>query len=355
MMLSFVIKPYAIEVYSGDDQDKVLLGTELMTRILDEPTQEYEQRMIFVCKELAQDAKKHVKGISSVEVILSYPWCTYEHVDIQKELPEHTVITPKLLDSLRIQKTDPVISLLESSVIHVLLNGYTVPQILGQRAKQIEMQVLNVYTKTSCHSGLQKVMETIFHTHDVRITSIYSHALREARGNGLLVTLEEESVDISYCIDGKIALNVFIPTSYSNLEQNLMSILNADADTIRSILMSRALHEELSANPVDETVKTKSIAKTMQHLWPDLHPDVQKQINDILEDHYSHIMKYIYTMIDQLKHEYTFSKEKVRICALNKRLAKAYGFALARHIQHDGYIEQTMHIDDSCVFIDYLF
>ena len=40
--------------------------------------------MIFVCKNLADDAKKHVKGVRSVTAYLCYPWCTYDHVDVKK-------------------------------------------------------------------------------------------------------------------------------------------------------------------------------------------------------------------------------------------------------------------------------
>lgn len=348
MMLSFVIKPYAIEVFSEENQKKTLLGTEDITHIADEDAAAYEQRMVFVCKELAQDAKKHVKGISSVEVVLSYPWCTYEHVDVKKELPEGTLITSKLIDSLKIQKVDPNLSLLESNTAHILLNGYAVPHIFGQKAKEIEMQVLNIYTRTSFYTALKKTVETIFHTHNVFISSVYTYALKEKQSNGFMLTLEDESIDISYIAEGKIILNVFIPISYVSLEQNLMGILDADAKTVRDILVSRALYDEARE-------ETSRISKTMKHLWPDLHEGVKRQIDDILETHYGLIMKYLYTMVDQVKLEHSFIDEKIRICALTNNLAKVYGFALAKNIRNDEYIQHIMHIDEENIYIDYLF
>lgn len=349
-MLSFVIKPYAIEVYSDENQKKTLLGTEHITRITDENPKAYEERMIFVCKELAQDAKKHVKGISTVEVILSYPWCTYEHIDLKKELPTGTLVTHKLIDSLKLQKVDENLALLESSTTHILLNGYAVPDIIGQKAKEIEMQVLNIYTKASFLNSLKKTVETIFHTHKVYISSVYTYALKGKNENGLMFTLEEESIDISYIAEGKIILNVFIPTSYIALEQNLMGILDADEKTVRDILVSRAVYDEAGTEDAGPKV-----SKSMKHLWPDLHADVKKQIDSVLVEHYSLIMKYVYTMIDQVKTEHIFKNELIRVCALTNSLAKAYGFALAEHIRKDAYVEQLMRVDESSIFIDYLF
>lgn len=352
MMLSFVIKPYAIEVYSGEGEQRTFLGTEHITRIEEEAPDAYEQRMIFVCKELAQDAKKHVKSISNVEVILSYPWCTYEHIDLKKELPANTIVTNKVIESLKVQKASEGVTLLESTTSHILLNGYVVPQVLGQKAHQIEMQVLNIYTRTPFFNGLKKTIESIFHTHKVFISSVYTHALKGKQKNGFMITLEEESVDISYISNEKIILNVFIQTSYINLEQKLMEILDTDAKTVREILVSRAIHDEVDDS--DPNV-SKKFVKSMKHLWPDLHTDVRSQIDSILEEHYSLIMKYIYTMVDQVKMEHSFTEEEVRICALTGNLAKAYGFALAKRIRDDEYVQQVMRITDDNTYIDHLF
>ncbi|MEN9604661.1 MAG: hypothetical protein RJB39_346 [Candidatus Parcubacteria bacterium] len=352
MMLSFVIKPYAIEVYSEENQKKALLGVEEITHIVDEAPADYEQRMVFVCKELATDAKKHVKGISEVEVVLSYPWCTYEHVDIKKELSPNTLVTEKLIESLRIQKVDENLSLLESNVTHILLNGYVVPGAMGQKAKDIDMQVLNVYTRTTFYTTLKKTVESIFHTHKVFISSVYTYALKGKQDNGLALTLEEESIDISYIADSKVLLNVFIPTSYVALEQNLMGILDADTKTVRDILISRAIYDEAEDAPEE---KSPRVAKTMKHIWPDLQENVKTQIEKVLTDHYSIIMKYLYTLIDQVKTEHSFNNEQVRVCALTNTLAKVYGFALAKNIKNDAYIQQTMRVDSSRIFIDYLF
>lgn len=348
MNVLFVIKPYEIDVYSEEFTDgqpkKTLLGKEPITRIENETDSDYENRMLFVCKELAQDVKKHVHGILSVKVVLCYPWCTYEHVDIHKTFDTDTLITERLIETLKVQKKNEDILLLESEHSHILLNGYSAEKPLQQKVREIEMQVLNVYTKASFGNALKNTFESIFHIHRVDIVSVYAYALKVRPKNGLFITIEEESVDISYIKDGKVDLHVFIPNSYRYLEASIMTSLDADEKTVRDILISRS-------NPM---VLEKG-KKTPKHIWPDLRQDIRQKIDQIVADHYSSIMKYIYTLIDQVKQNIALHKEEVRICSLNNALVGVYGLPLGKLIQEDMYIKNTLGISDDSIFIDYLF
>lgn len=348
MNVLFIIKPYEIEVYSEEVADgqskKTLLGKEPITRIDQEPDSDYENRMLFVCKELAQDAKKHIHNISSIEVILCYPWCTYEHVDIHKVFDTDTLITERLIESLKLQKKNEDILLLESEHSHVLLNGYSVKKPLKQKAREIEMQVLNVYTKASFGHALKNTFESVFHIHHVKISSIYAYALRVRPKNGLFVTIEEESVDIAYVKEGKVDLHVFIPNSYHYLQTTIMTSIGADEKTVRDILISRSNFTTLDKDK-----------KTLKHIWPDLRQDIRQTIDQIVADHYAIVMKYVYTLIDSVKHNAVLSEEEVRICSLNNTLAGVYGLPLGKLIQEDVYIKNTLGISDDSIFIDYLF
>ncbi len=343
MNLLFVIKPYEIEVYSEDGK-KTLLGKEPVTRIENESDIDYERRMIFVCKELAQDAKKHVKNVSAVEVILCYPWCTYEHVDIHKTFDTDTLVTERLLENLKLQKTHEDILLLEAEHSHVLLNGYSVAKPLKQKTREIEMQVLNVYTKKTFGEDIKNTFESIFHIHHVELTSVYTYALMARPKNGLFITVEDESVDISYIREGKVDVHVFIPESYYHLEQKVMTLLDADEKTVRDILASRS----------SPTVLEKG-KKLSRHIWPDLTESVRQQVDDLVNEHYKVVMKYIYSLIDQVKQDKTFSGEEVRICSLSSMLAIVYGYGLGKLIKDDVYIKNTLKVSEESIYIDYLF
>lgn len=343
MNLLFVIKPYEIEVYSEENANRTLLGVEPLSRIEQELPEEYEKRMIFVCKNLCQDAKKHVGAVHQVFVYLCYPWCTYDHVDIKKTFDEDTPITERLIESLKLQKLQEDVQLLESQVSHILLNGYTTTQPYRQKAKKIEMQVLNIYTKVSFAEPLKKTIESIFHTHKVTISSIYTYALKTSRTNGFAITIEDESIDISYVAEGKTLLNVFIPYSYTLLERNLITLLDADAKTVERILISKN-----SPNAIPK-------GKQIRNIWPDLKLDTQLQIQKILDEHISTILKYLHTLIDQVRQERTFTKEEIHISTLNKKLASVYGYMLGQIFAEDSYIRQRLFIEPKDVYIDYLF
>ncbi len=343
MNLLFVIKPYEIEVYSETDK-KVLLGKESITRIEHESDSDYENRMVFVCRGLAEDAKKHVKGISGITVVLCYPWCTYEHIDLHKTFDTDTLVTERLIESLKMQKKEDSILLLEAEHSHILLNGYAVENPFKQKAREIEMQVLNVYVKASFGNALKNTFESVFHTHHVELTSVYAYALKVRPKNGLFIIIEEESVDVSYISNGKVGLHVFIPSSYMHLEQELMTTLDADAKTVQDVLTSRA-------NP---NVLEKS-KKTIRHIWPDLNTGIQQKIDTAVSEHYQTLMKYVFSLIDQVKQEKVFDQEEVRICSLNSVLAVAYGYGLGKLIKDDAYLQNTLRITDESVYIDYLF
>ena len=189
---------------------------------------------------------------------------------------------------------------------------------------------------------LKNMLESIFHTHTISVTSVYAYALKTKTQGGLAITLEEESIDISFVAEGKVLLNVFIPDSYVQLEEKIMAALDTDAKTVQNILRSRAS-------------KSIPMSNTLRHVWPDLSADVQKKVDDIVAEHYKGILKYVYTLLDQVKTEHAFKAEDVQVCALNELIMGVYGLALADLIKDDQYIKEMLHLDDNHVYIDYLF
>ena len=184
----------------------------------------------------------------------------------------------------------------------------------------------------------------MFHPKGVHVSSVYAYSLAVRPKNGLFLLLEEESVDISYVSDGKVVLHVFIPNSYLYLEDSLKSALDIDSKTVQSILASRA-----------NLASVQQGKKTMKNMWPDLSIEIQQKVNAIVDEHYAVVMKYVYTLIDQVKTERHFDTEEIRVCALNAVLASVYGYSLAKLIKDDAYIKTVMKVSDENVYIDYLF
>lgn len=358
MRIVLVVKPYDIEVYSMKDGLHTFVCLEPISKIEGEATVEYERRMTFVLKELCTEMREHdffkknSRDIEGIDVILCAPWCTYEAMHIEKVFDRPTRITDQLIQSLHVTKQVPGVTVVESTISQILLNGYTVTKIDGQIAQTVDVQYLAVYGTTTLVENIRKTIETIFHIHSVQISSIYSFVQKEAlqtvlpTTNELRVILEEESIDISYLSRGQKILNFFIPYSYKHIEDELQEILGTDGKTIAEVLISRTstLHNmDTRAN------------KNSKNLWPDLDGETKKKIESQLNKSIEIMLGHIRNVIDTIEKE--FLKETTAICVygLNRKIISAYGYELATKTLEDGYIGARVQLSTNTVFVKKIF
>lgn len=359
MRIVLVLKPYAIEVYSYENSIHTLVGIENTTRIEDERMSDYEKRMIFVCKDLCSDMraspffKAIAKKVDSIDIILCSPWCTYEVLQVKKDLEKPTKIDSGLLESMYVRKSQEDVCVIESYTSNILLNGYTVTEIKGQTAQSIQFQYVHVYGNRSFTSGLVKAIESVFHTHKVTLSSIYGltekiAAIREQKSpHEMRIILEEESIDISYVADGLHVVNMFVPYSYKQLEDDIAMKLSADHSVICEMLQSRyeSTNQEFG----------RVVSKNSKKLWPDLDIQTKKIVDACIQKSTESILKSIRDCIDTITAEYIKDSIVVRIYCLHRHLVSAYGEELGLKIHTDPYITMKIHIAAEAVYVENIF
>ena len=355
MKIVLVIKPYAIEVYSQENDVYTLVGVEQGTRIETESISDYEKRMIFICKDLCTDMKASpffkaiAKKVDGIDIVLCAPWCIYDVVQVEKDFGKITRIDQDLINTMRIRKEEPNIYLVESYTSNILLNGYSVSEINGQHAQTVQFQYIHIYAQTSFAEPLIKMLESVFHTHKVSLMSLYG--LTEKLGttkdkkytHEMRIILEEESVDISYISEGMHVVNTFIPHSYIQLENAIAEKLSASHDIVGQILKSRY---ESGENIVDKNAKK---------LWPDLDENTKSIVNTLISENVEKVLKSIRDCIDIISAEYTKDFISVHVHCLHKHLVAAYGQELALKIHTDPYIVMKVHVTAETVTVDSIF
>ncbi len=358
MRIVLVVKPYDIEVYSEENGIHTYVCTEPLSYIENEVVLEYEQRMIFMFKEMCTEMREHdffkknARNITSIDLILCAPWCTYEAMHIEKKFDRPTNITNQLIQSLRVAKNVADIEVVESNISQILLNGYTVSHIGGQTVETIDLQYLVVYAKSSFLQKLRKTAESIFHIHKIEISSLYTHVQKQVAQmilpttNELRIILEEDSIDITYLSHGQNTLNFFIPYSYSHLENTLQEMLGTAGTTVSDMLISRTTTLHNIDTPASKNAK---------HIWPDLSEDIKHKVEKVLMDSIEIMLGHIRNCIDAIDKE--FLKESTSICVygLNKKIISAYGYELATHTLEDGYISSRVQLSTNTVFVKKIF
>ncbi len=348
MRIVLVLKPYAIEVYSREGDVYTLVSIEQATRIDGESLDEYEKRMVFVCKDICTEMhaspyfKEIARKVDGIDVVLSTPWCTYEVIHIEKDFGKKTKITESLVASLAVKKDEKDFQLVESYMSRILLNGYTVAKLEGQMAQLVELQYVHVYAQKSLITLLTKSLETIFHTHTVSIISIYglieciSQKKNITAPSELKIVVEDESLDISYVSEGSHITNMFIPYSQRELEQAIALQLSTDIPIVQQILQSRS--------ECVEQGQTVPIHKNAKKIWPDLEPAVQKTIEDVMSQHMEKILKDIRNCVDTVAPEFLKTSSCIRIYGTHIYTATVYGAELVKRILADPYITMKMSV-----------
>lgn len=356
MRIVLVLKPYAIEVYSHENDVYTLVGIERGTRIENESTADYEKRMIFICKDLCSDMraspffKEVAKKVEGIDIILCAPWCTYDVVQVEKDLGKHTKIDQSLITSMRVRKEEENMHVVESYTSNILLNGYSVPEITGQFADTVQFQYIHIYASKTFALPLIKMMESVFHTHKVTLSSLYGLtekmvALREKKyAHELRIILEEESIDVSYISDGMHVVNAFVPHSYKQLEESVSEKLSANEDVVSEILQSRY-----------DSAESVAVDKNAKKLWPDLDEETKRIVDTAINESVEKVLQSIRNCIDTISAEYTKDFISVHIYCMHKRLAAAFGHELALKIHTDSYIIMKIHVTAETITVENIF
>lgn len=358
MRIVLVVKPYEIDVYTEAEGLHTYICGEPINRIENETTTDYERRMIFVLKEMCTEMREHdffkkqARSLSSIDVVLGAPWCTYEAMHIEKKFERPTKITRELIQSLHVTKEVPGIVAIESNTSQVLLNGYLVREVNEQMATTVDLQYLAVYANSSFLDGLRKTAENIFHTHKVQIVSVYGYVQASATEtavpttNELRIILEEESIDITYLTREQRIVNFFVPYSYIDIEAGLEKVLETDDKTVAEVLLSRTATLHNLDIPASKNAK---------HLWPDLEPSIQKKIEDTLVQSIEIILQHIRNCIDSIDIEYLKESTSICVYGLNKKIISAYGYELATRVLEDGYLSSRIQLSTNTVFVKKIF
>lgn len=350
MRIVLVLKPYAIEVYTRENDIYTLISVERTSQIEDESLSDYEKRMVFVCKDICKEMKastyfKEVAHtVKGVDIVLSSPWCMYDVMHVEKDLGKQMKVTDAMIKSMFVKKDEKQFYIVESYASNILLNGYKVKKVQGQVAETIEFQYVHVYAQASFATSLIKTMESIFHTHKVSLTSIYglieyvSSHRTEKKVSEIQIILEEESIDISYTYDGLHVVNMFIPCSYAQIENAIAMKLATDHEVVQQILVSR---NEVAQQDVVVDANT-SVNKNAKKLWPDLDPEVKKIVDLAVQENTEKILKYIRDCIDTIDTDYLKNTSSLYVYGVNKNIISAYGIELAKQIVADPYISMKI-------------
>jgi hypothetical protein len=355
MRIVLVLKPYAVEVYSKEGDTHTLVGIEEGTRIETESVEEYEKRMIFICKGLCTDMraspffKAIAKKVEGIDVVLCAPWCVYEVLQVEKDFGKQVKIEKSQLDAMKVSKQDESLHLVESYISNILLNGYSVESIKDQIAQIVQFQYVHIYARASFVVPLIKMMESVFHTHAVACLSVYglteqiALSSKDTCPDEMRIILEEESIDIAYIAKGVHVVHTFVPDSYMQLEDMIASKLSADHVVVERLLQSR-YESNLTTATTPPGIPQQITDKNAKKLWPDLDPATKHIVDMCISEHAEKVLSSIRNSIDCVSAEYTKDFISVRIYCVSKRIAAAYGNEVALRIHSDPYVSMKIHV-----------
>lgn len=358
MQIVFLIKPYSIHMYSYANDAYELLGTQDISTIENEDGADYENRVIYVCKDIAQDLaqtglfKKERKNIQSMKVVLTNPWCVYEIMNLEKKLEKPQKIDQKLIDSLLVHKDIENVSILKNSIFNISLNGYNVQKLDSQVADTVHLQYISVYSSTNFLTRLRNTLETIFHLHDIEIDSIYSYINEnhqdDKSDNQLKIIIEDYGLDLSYTHNGKNISTLFIPCGSLSIKNKVKEALHIDDILLDKILKSKSL--SLSAANL-----TFAYDKTLNNIWLDLDPAVKGKIDQVVDEQLNDIKSKIRDFIDHIEHEFISKETGIIIYTLDEKILFSTGFILAFAIRNDAYILGKLATTETNIFTKKIF
>ncbi len=350
MQIVFLIKPNSINMYSCKDDLYTFLGNQDILKIENENHEDYENRMIYVCKDICQDFlntdiyKENNRKIQEIKVILTSPWCVYEIMNIEKKLDKPQKINQDFIDKLILHKNIDNISILKNTVLNISLNEYDIKEIKNQSAGLIKVQYINIYTSTNFLNRITKILETIFHIHKINIDSIYSHiehVYGKTEDNQLKIIIEDFGFDISYVYENKNISTLFIKSSYLDIRNKLKVFLHVDDNILDKILKSKFTPDLNN--------------KSLNNIWSDLDSSVKIKIDQILNDELEMIKKQIRNFIDSIGIGLIKKDTDISIYYIDNVLLSNFDLIFKNSINQDAYILNKLLTTESKVFTKKIF
>lgn len=358
MQIVFLIKPYSINMYSYKDDLYNLLGTQNISTIENESHTDYENRMIYVCKDICQDFvsneifKKEKKNIKKIKVVLTNPWCVYEVMNLEKSFDKSEKITQDLINKMMIHKDSENVSVLKNSIFNIALNGYNVQNINNQLANKIHLQYISIYSSTSFLEKIRNTLETIFHLHPIEIDSIYSHINENHKDdkteNQLKIIIEDQGLDLSYFYHNKNIASFFTSCGCVNIKNKLKKVLHIDEIVLDKILRSKTIN--LNKNNPDLIHE-----KTLDNIWPDLNDSVKFKIEESMNNELEFIKTNIRNFIDNIENQFIVKDVNINIYSLDDVSLNTTGLILENSIKEDMYIIGKLLTSESNVFTKKVF
>ncbi len=358
MQIVFLVKPYTVNMYSYANDAYELLGSQDITIIENESNSDYENRMIYVCKDICQDFvnhdlyKKTKKEIKNIKVILTNPWCIYEVMNLEKDFEKSEKMDQRLIDKMMIHKDSDDMTILKNSIFNVSLNGYNVTEIHGQQASKVHLQYISIYSSKNFLIKLTNTLETIFHLHKIEIDSIYSHINENHKDdtteNQLKIIIEDQGIDLSYVHQNKNIASFFNSFGGFLIKDKIKQSLHIDNNILDKILRSKAsnLYSDRPSFIHD---------KTLDNIWLDLDENVKTKINEITEEEFGQIKTQIRTFIDNIENEYIAKDVNINIYCLDEYSLNTTGLILAHSLKEDAYILGKLLTNESLIFTKKIF
>ncbi len=358
MQIVFLIKPFSIHMYSRTDELFELLGTQEISAIEGENVIDYENRVVYVTKDICQDFvnteiyKKNKKTIKTIQVILTNPWCVYEVMNLEQKLDRPQKISQKLVDSLIVHKEIENVSILKNSIFNISLNGYNVQKVDNQVADTIHLQYLSIYSSANFLARLKNTLDTIFHLHDVEIDSIYSYINEnhkdEESENQLKIIIEDQGLDLSYVYQNKNQATLFIKSGYLRIKDKIKESLHIDDTILDKILKSKSLN--MAAD------KTKvAYDKNISNIWLDLDEVTRVRIDQVLNQELDLIKNQVREFIDNIAPDLIEKNVHINIYCMDEDVLSSAALILEASIKNDAYILDRLLTSESSVFTKKIF
>ncbi len=345
-------------MYSYKDDSYNLLGTQDISYIENENNTDYENRMIYVCKDICQDFintdvyKNIKKDIINIKVFLTNPWCIYEIMNLEKEFEKPQKIDKNLIDKMMLHKANENTSILKNSIFNIALNGYNVQTINNQIAKKISLQYISIYSSTNFLDKLKNTLETIFHLHPIEIDSIYSHINENHEDNKsenqLKIIIEDQGLDLSYIYQNKNIASFFTSSGGFTFKNKMKEFLDIDSIILDKILRSKTLN--LNKNNL-----TVIHEKNLDNIWPDLDETIKSNIEEVINKELDIIKTQIRKFIDSIDNEFITKDVNINIYSLDEMSLNTTGLILEYSVKEDMYIRGKLLTNESKVFTKKIF
>jgi hypothetical protein len=234
-----------------------------------------------------------------------------------------------------------------------MLNGYNVQKVDQQFADTVHIQYLSIYSSTNFLNKLRNTLDTIFHTHNVEIDSIYSYINENDKGNSdtenqLKIIIEDKGVDLSYIYQNKNISNLFIPYGYLDVRDKIKKGVHMDDSILDKVLKSKSL--SLASNKI-----SVSHDKNLNNIWLDLESATKSKIEEDLNQGLDVINFKIKEFIDSIERESIKKNTVISIYCLDDNVLFSVGFNLAYSIRNDAYILGKLLTDESNIFTKKIF